>query len=304
MRSNRPANGERIYPRLLVVDDNPLNQRLAKRVLVKMNYCVDVVSDGKQAVAAAMDRDYLAILMDCQLPVMDGFDAARAIRCLPGPRGRTSIIAMTAFDTNENRQACLDAGMNAFSPKPVDWSSVESLLQDTAMSGSATVEFRDLDLSLKQAWREHVVLNPKVLAQAIGDGGGPDVIAELVWLFRTESNELFDRLGLALASGNAALSHLVCTELRGTVSSIGAERLADLMSNIGDLAQGGYIEEATRAADRVWDELALVLDELEARVVRERQTELADAIAEGERAGHTAGGVRISPWPAPSGHPV
>lgn len=301
MRSSGPTGGESIYPRLLVVDDNPLNQRLAEHVLVKMSYCVDVVSDGEQAVAAATERDYLAILMDCQMPVMDGFDATRAIRRLPGQRGQISIIAMTAFDTDQDRQRCLEAGMSAFSPKPVDWSSVEAFLQNIVTSGSAAVEARKSYLSLKQARRERVVLNLDVLAQAIGDEGGPDVVTELVALFKTESSDLFDRLGLALARGDVGLSHSACTDLRGTVSSVGAERLADLMSDVSNMIYLDHIDEAIDSADRVWGEFALVLAELDESVAREQKMKLANAFAEGELAAHTAG---ISPWPAPVGRAV
>lgn len=193
MRSKGPAKSDSIYQRLLVVDDELLNQRLAERVLVKLHYYVDIVGDGEEALAAARERGSLLILMDCQVPIMDGVEAARAMRLVPGQRGQTSIIAMTAFDRNENRQCSLGAGMNAFSPKQVDWSSVETFLQNTMTNGFAAVEVQDRSLSTKPDWREHVALDLNALAQAIGDGNGPDVVAKLVWLFRTEGNVLFDR---------------------------------------------------------------------------------------------------------------
>lgn len=266
MRSTGPINGEWYFPRLLVVDDNPLNQRLAERVLVKMNYCVDVVSNGAEAVAAATDRDYLAILMDCKMPVMDGFDATRRIRQLPGMRGQTSIIAMTAYDTPEDRLRCIDAGMNAFAAKPVDWSRVEVLLRNTVTNGGLASTRPESDLTVKQAWRDHVVLNLDVLAQAIGEEGEPEQIAELIAIFRAQATELFDRLGLALASGDAVQSHALCTDLRGTVSSVGAERLAHLMSNVGLMIEARRFADAVGSADSIWDELSQVLVQLDASI--------------------------------------
>lgn len=263
MRSSGPINSDQFSPRLLVVEDNPLNQRLAERVLVKMNYCVDVVGDGQQAVEAVQSGNYLAILMDCQMPVMDGFEAARAIRALPRFSGQTAIIAMTALDTPEARQQCLDAGMNAFASKPVDWKRVATLLHKTVMGGPAELKRVDLEASSMHAWRKHVVLNLDVLAQVIGEEDGPGVIAELIQLFRSETGELFDRLGLALAAGNIDASQMVCTDLRGTVSSVGAERLAKLMAVISEMIRTGRINDAIQCADQIWDELGLVLGALE-----------------------------------------
>lgn len=263
MRSSGPINSDQFSPRLLVVEDNPLNQRLAERMLVKMNYCVDIVSDGRQAVAAVERGNYLAILMDCQMPVMDGFEAARAIRALPGFSGQTAIIAMTALDTADARQQCLDAGMNAFASKPVDWKRIAALLHRTVMGGPAELKRVELEANSPHAWREHVVLNLDVLAQVIGEQDGPGVIIELVQLFRSETDQLFDRLGITLAAGNIQASQVVCTDLRGTVSSVGAERLAKLMADVGEMIRNGRINDAIQCADQIWDELGLVLGALE-----------------------------------------
>lgn len=107
------------------------------------------------------------------------------------------------------------------------------------------------------------VLNLDVLMRIADDHGGPEAIAELVRLFRRESTELFDRLGLALSAGDIDESERLCTELRGTVSSIGAERLAGLMSDVDRMIGDDRINDAVRSADRFWDELGLVLDELD-----------------------------------------
>jgi len=82
--------------RILVAEDNLVNQKVARRLVEKLGYAVDVVEDGQRALAAAMSGNYALILMDCQMPVLDGFRATKAIRRLEGAIGQVPIVAMTA----------------------------------------------------------------------------------------------------------------------------------------------------------------------------------------------------------------
>jgi CheY-like chemotaxis protein len=104
--------------RVLLVDDNPVNVSVASLMLERLGYRVDAVTDGQQAIDAAAARDYTAILMDCEMPVLDGYAATAEIR--RGHREvRVPIIAMTANITEIDRQRCLDAGMDDFVSKPI-----------------------------------------------------------------------------------------------------------------------------------------------------------------------------------------
>jgi PAS domain S-box-containing protein len=104
--------------RILLAEDNAVNQFIASRLLERMGHHVDVVADGRQAVTAVERSDYDLVLMDCQMPTMDGYAATRAIRSLK--RGRSMpIIALTANAMAEERRRCLDAGMDDYLAKPV-----------------------------------------------------------------------------------------------------------------------------------------------------------------------------------------
>jgi two-component system sensor histidine kinase/response regulator len=114
-----PAAGSR--GRVLLVEDHEISQVVARAFLEHMGFEVDVSGDAPSALSALIDRDYVLILMDCQLPGMDGYELTRRIRAAEaGPRARrTPIVALTAHATPADRQRCLDAGMNDYLTKPV-----------------------------------------------------------------------------------------------------------------------------------------------------------------------------------------
>jgi PAS domain S-box-containing protein len=112
--------------RVLVVEDNPVNQKLAVWILQKMGCRVDVAGDGKAGVEMAMTHRYAVIFMDCQMPEMDGFEATREIRQREGSGSRRAIVAMTANAMRGDREKCLQAGMDDYISKPI---SKNDLLQ-------------------------------------------------------------------------------------------------------------------------------------------------------------------------------
>ena len=118
--------------RILVAEDNEINQIVTRQVLIKSGYSCDIVADGKQALAALEQQAYDVVLMDCQMPEMDGFEATRLIRQQEKPSvsaGRLPIIALTANAMSGDRQRCIEAGMTDYLTKPINPLALISLLE-------------------------------------------------------------------------------------------------------------------------------------------------------------------------------
>ena len=122
--------------RVLVAEDNPVNQRIATAMLEKLGHSVDVVGTGREAVDAAQLAGYDVVLMDCQMPEMDGWEATATLRSIPATRA-LPVIALTASATTEIREACLRAGMDGYLSKPVRIEELREAIETVTGAGRA-----------------------------------------------------------------------------------------------------------------------------------------------------------------------
>lgn len=125
--SVEPANESRSL-RILIAEDNKINQRVLLRLVEKIGYCADLANDGKEALEAALRCTYDLIVMDVQMPRMDGLEATRMIRTSLSKDRQPYIVALTAHATTDDRQSCLEAGMNDYYTKPIDIETLQSAL--------------------------------------------------------------------------------------------------------------------------------------------------------------------------------
>ena len=210
---------------ILLVEDNPVNQRLAQFLLKKMGYDIHTVNNGQEAVEAARTLPYSLILMDCQMPVMDGFEATRAIRAAERGKMRRPIVAMTANAMQGDRERCLEAGMDDYISKPVSANRIgEVLARWLAQPVVAnSIEFDRLDF-----------------ARLIDLFGDREAACELLDVFASTTEKLLDRLQTAAEMRHAEEARKCSHEIKGTCANLGLGRMAQTANTI---------EEATMAAD-------------------------------------------------------
>ena len=193
--------------RVLLAEDNAINQKVAARMLENLGYRVDIVPDGRQALEAVSRADYAAVLMDVQMPVMDGYEATAAIRSLEDPDKRgTPIIAMTANAMAGDREKSIAAGMDDYVPKPVKTEALDATLKRwTQPAAIATEDGATEDGTPTPEGDGQPVLDRAVLEglRGLQEPGEPDLLAELVEVFEQDVPPRLAALREALEEGDA-----------------------------------------------------------------------------------------------------
>jgi signal transduction histidine kinase/DNA-binding response OmpR family regulator len=241
-RERRPDQGLRI----LLAEDNPVNQKVAKLTLERLGYRVDIAADGEQAVHAVELHDYDAVLMDCQMPVLDGFDATRRIRAAEPPGHRLPIIALTSSATAADRQQCLDAGMDDHVAKPLTPDALQEVL--TRMTTTPDPPPAS-------------PIDPAVL-RVIAETAGADVADDLVETFATDSAAQVATLRSAVELGDLATAGAAAHRLCGAAGALGARALAAACADIERAAQAGQTASTTEAAAGLPDAVEQAVDAL------------------------------------------
>jgi two-component system sensor histidine kinase/response regulator len=218
--------------RILVAEDHEINQMVTVGILERLGYRADVVADGREAVEAVGRTRYGVVLMDCQMPGMDGYEAASAIRRQESDGHRLPIIALTADATEAGRERCLAAGMDDFVPKPLDRDRLREALRRWLPDSPADDEAPD------DGPEPEVNEGPDGVPQVIFELGqlrslvGTDEVKlrRYLDLFASTTGTLLQQIVVASADRDRrAVSRLAHT-LRGTCSNVGAQKMASLAS--------------------------------------------------------------------------
>jgi PAS domain S-box-containing protein len=252
---------------VLIVEDNEMNQLVASRILARLRCTFDVVGNGRLAVDALARRSYDAVLMDCQMPEMDGYEATSAIRELEGSNRHTPVIAMTAAAMEGDRDACMAAGMDDYLTKPIRPGALEEALLRWAPAGTSRQRPAPADGAAGPAPASGDAGAPldadRIETLRLLDDGNGQLLEELAAQFLVQASEARTVLLGAADTREAAVlvrtSHLV----KGAASNIGATALAatcatlERCANDGDLeAVPGLLRRFDAELDRVRDALA------------------------------------------------
>ena len=231
--------------RILVVDDNAVNQRVAVKMLEKLGARCDVAADGREAVAAVTRQPYDLVFMDCQMPVMDGFEATREIRGLPLPEPlRTRIIAMTAATSTGDRERCLAAGMDDYVAKPLRQDELSAILG------------RGTDVPEPRSEPQLPTVAPLDLERlAAVSGGDREFEKELLTFFLEGAFEGLTRLEAALAAADAASSRREAHSIKGAAANVGALPASEAAARVEELSVEGKLTEAATGVPAIRREL-------------------------------------------------
>ncbi|MFP3579007.1 response regulator [Arthrobacter sp. SIMBA_036] len=256
--------------RLLVVEDNEVNQLVARSTVAKLGYDVDVVPNGADAVAAVGKVQYDAVLMDCHMPVMDGFEATGIIRSRENGNSRLPVIAMTAGALDGDRERCLGAGMDDYLAKPVDAAELEAALARwVPYQRTRAVPERPLAVtgghSAVATEPARLGLDESRLAilRDLGPSDGMGLLPAAAEAFRKDIPSRIASLHQAITDNDGPAMTRTAHALRGAAANIGATTAAALCGEIEATAHSGKFDDVPQLLSRLEAELANVNIELE-----------------------------------------
>jgi CheY-like chemotaxis protein len=232
---------------LLLVEDNVVNQKVVLARLSRLGYTADVAVNGADALEHLERNRYAAVLMDCQMPVMDGYEATSNLRRLEGTDRHTPVIALTALAMTTDRARCIAAGMDDYLAKPVQvedlvtalerWAPFDgSLPAESTVSAAAPPEAVKVDDRLPDL--------DQAVIRGLRELGGIALVDELVSLFHDEVVRYLAELDQAFDDHDPVAVRKIAHALSGSSANLGASRVAADAATLEQLAADGDLEPA------------------------------------------------------------
>ena len=243
-----PEMAHRHPLRILLAEDNVVNQKVALRLLEQMGYRADVAANGLEAVTAVERQPYDLVLMDVQMPEMDGLEASREIarRC-PADR-RPRIVAMTANAMQEDRERCLDAGMDDYVSKPI---RVDELVAALERSAAREPDSTRTGAPAGSGGQPRI---DRAAFEGLRATMGDTVLDELISTFVEDSQQLVGTMRRALGGKDAASVRRAAHSLKSNAAGFGAMPLSTLAKDLEALAASGSLDGAAPRVERLADE--------------------------------------------------
>jgi CheY-like chemotaxis protein len=246
-----PAQVAKIHARVLMAEDNGVNQVVARNMLKSLGCEWEIVANGQAALQAVQQRAFDIVLMDCQMPVMDGYAASRAIRAWEAAspdRPRIPIVALTANALVGDAEACLAAGMDEHLAKPYTrrqlgaamarWLPARLVESDggEAVAPAATAPAEDKDSLIDANALDNI--------RALDDGSGESVLDEVIGIFLAEAPGHLQGLQAGLAAGHAAELGRIAHAFKSASFNVGAMPLGELCRQLERLGKAGEMHGA------------------------------------------------------------
>jgi signal transduction histidine kinase/CheY-like chemotaxis protein len=254
----------RLDMKVLLVEDSPVNREVARGMLESLGCSVETASDGSIGVEMALSWKFDAVLMDCQMPLMDGFEATSRIRKAETANGRDGmpIIALTANALQGDRERCLAAGMSDFISKPFTMKKLHAALL-AARTGKPTFELAPAEpqAAPQQQQKAAPVLDMKHIDE-VRSLGKPGLLEDALALFQKQASAALEETDQALQTGTATDLVAHFHALKSCSLSLGAKRFAALAGDCEEAARKGDLDAAGRLAVQLRPEYAILCDAL------------------------------------------
>jgi PAS domain S-box-containing protein len=229
---------------ILVAEDNVVNQKVVRQLLAHLGYLADVVSNGVEVLDALERQNYDVVLMDVQMPEMDGLEACRQLRQRYGASAPPRVIAMTANAMPGDREACLAAGMDAYVSKPVELADIRRVLQSLPTPPVCAPGMAVIDIDRIEQLR------------LIEDARNPTLVADIIAMFLEDAPRHLAQMARALDMGDAATLEARAHRFLSSIDNLGAARMHCHCVAIEQIARRGQLaggEALMAALEREFD---------------------------------------------------
>ncbi len=230
--------------RILLAEDNPVNQKVVRITLERMGHRITMVSDGRAAVSAATAEDFDLILMDVQMPEMDGYEATAAIRQNEGPTRRVPIVALTAHAMAGDRERCLAAGMDDYLAKPILPAAFQDVLDRHLPAAEAPASTPPAE-----AVPSPPAFDRRALAERIGVDD--DTVTDLITVFRESMETELARIEAALTADDGETIRIAAHTIKGMAANMGGRELRDAAAELEAAARAGDADQWSPLANRL-----------------------------------------------------
>jgi PAS domain S-box-containing protein len=247
--------------RILVAEDNAINQKVTLGQLRKLGYTAEVASDGREVLDMLERRSFDIILMDCQMPVMDGYQTATEIRRGERSDHYTIIIALTASAMQGTRERCMASGMDGYISKPVNITELERVLEDWRLRQGSNSPMQ------RNGFVPTDVLDHEVFSGLLAmQEDAPDLFDDLIGLFMREAPERLESLRCALLAGDAPEAMRIAHKLNGSASIFGAVGILPCLIDMEKRAHSGDLRAAGPLLERIEQEMGRLLEALDRQI--------------------------------------
>jgi two-component system sensor histidine kinase/response regulator len=248
--------------KILLVEDNPVNQKVAVSYLRKFGFAVDVATNGREAIEAVYRNCYDLVLMDCQMPEMDGYEATATIRACEA-RGeiahRTPIIAMTASAMSGDREHCFAVGMDDYLAKPIEPSKLREVVSRWCDGGKKYAVPRRNGKPRAAKESLNAAVDDSALAEFANlETENPGFLADLIELFLQDTAQSVARLRTLAAKNNLREINFLAHKIKGSSGTFGAKYLSRLCQELEQSCRADDLSAARRLTLEVQNEFARV----------------------------------------------